>query len=355
MSAVVEQSLTSYARLRGLLLAGAVGDALGAPVEFMRRAQILERFGPRGITAFAPAYGRLGAITDDTQMTLFTLEGLIRAKVRSELKGICNPASVIHRAYHRWHATQLDEIPKTDEMDGWLIRVPELHSRRAPGTTCLSALAGEHELCAPARNDSKGAGGIMRVAPIGLVPVRSPYSLACEAAGLTHGHITGQVAAGWFAGWIYHAAKGLPPEDAARTSWRECWGQAPELDAALAQAFRLAAGGPSDSVPPALGEGWIAEEAATIALWCVLTAPDPFEALRLSVNIDGDSDTTGTLVGQFMGAVFGAAWIPSAMLAQLELVEVMEALATEAALLFWGDLDLEGDGGREFWDRYPGW
>ena len=57
------------ARTRGCLLGGAAGDALGAPVELLSLAEIRQRYGPQGITACAEAYGRLGAITDDTQMT----------------------------------------------------------------------------------------------------------------------------------------------------------------------------------------------------------------------------------------------------------------------------------------------
>jgi ADP-ribosylglycohydrolase len=74
-------------RALGCILGGAAGDALGAPVEFMKRSEILARFGPQGIRDFAPAYGRIGAITDDTQMTLFTAEGLIRAWVRGLDRG----------------------------------------------------------------------------------------------------------------------------------------------------------------------------------------------------------------------------------------------------------------------------
>ncbi|WP_346798039.1 ADP-ribosylglycohydrolase family protein [Halomonas sp. Bachu 37] len=65
-------------RFRGCLLGGAVGDALGASVEFLSPAEILERFGSEGITDYAPIYGGLGRITDDTQMTLFTADGLLR-------------------------------------------------------------------------------------------------------------------------------------------------------------------------------------------------------------------------------------------------------------------------------------
>lgn len=75
-------------RFQGCLLGGAVGDALGAPVEFHSREQILAQFGPEGITAFAPAYGGVGCITDDTQMTLFTTEGLLRHWVRGSMRGI---------------------------------------------------------------------------------------------------------------------------------------------------------------------------------------------------------------------------------------------------------------------------
>jgi ADP-ribosyl-[dinitrogen reductase] hydrolase len=62
--------------IAGCLLGRAVGDALGAPIEFLRLSEIRERFGLAGLTDYAPAYGKLGAITDDTQMTLFTAERL---------------------------------------------------------------------------------------------------------------------------------------------------------------------------------------------------------------------------------------------------------------------------------------
>ncbi len=75
--------ITIRDRVLGCIIGGAVGDALGAAVEFQSRREITDQFGPAGITEYAPAYGRVGAITDDTQMTLFTIEGLIRAKFRS--------------------------------------------------------------------------------------------------------------------------------------------------------------------------------------------------------------------------------------------------------------------------------
>jgi ADP-ribosylglycohydrolase len=99
---LVNESLSPLLRYRGCLLGGAVGDALGAPVEFMDLAQIHRRFGPGGIRDFAHAYGRIGAITDETQMTLFTAEGVLRAATRHADRGHCHAPTVIHRAYMRW-------------------------------------------------------------------------------------------------------------------------------------------------------------------------------------------------------------------------------------------------------------
>ncbi len=67
-------ALTTTSRVRGTLLGGAVGDALGAPVEFLSLASIRRQFGEAGIRDYAPAFGRSGSITDDTQMSLFTAE-----------------------------------------------------------------------------------------------------------------------------------------------------------------------------------------------------------------------------------------------------------------------------------------
>ncbi len=88
-------------RFKGCLLGGAVGDALGAPVEFMTLKNIRAQFGPQGIRDFAPVYGRLGAITDDTQMTLFTAEGMIRSYTRACERGISSGESVTAHAYKR--------------------------------------------------------------------------------------------------------------------------------------------------------------------------------------------------------------------------------------------------------------
>jgi ADP-ribosylglycohydrolase len=189
-------SPTRLDRIKGSLLGAAVGDALGPGIEFLSLDEIRQRFGL--LQDFVPAYGRQGAITDDTQMTLFTAEGVMRAWVRMEERGICHVPSIVHHAYLRWLLTQ-GERPKNADFeirtDGWLYGKSALHSRRAPGNTCLSALRAATGWGEPAvaNNNSKGCGGVMRVAPIGLVTPSigddaRVFTLATEVAALTHGH-----------------------------------------------------------------------------------------------------------------------------------------------------------------------
>ena len=142
---------------RGCLVGGAVGDALGAPVEFLSGTQILEVFGPSGIQEYAHSFGKLGAITDDTQMTLFTAEGLIRGWVRGSLRGVCHIPSVIALAYHRWLHTSGQSHPLHQGcLDGWLSGHPGLFARRAPGPTCLSGLQDMTRSGDVATSDSNG-------------------------------------------------------------------------------------------------------------------------------------------------------------------------------------------------------
>ena len=192
----------------GCLLGGAVGDALGAAIEFMSLPEIRSRFGKEGIKTYAEAYGRNGAITDDTQMTLFIAEGLLRAYCREYYKGICHPPSVVHHAYVRWLNTQGEHSKSGFEgsRDGWLIQIPELHSRRAPGNSCLSALrAPEMGTIERPINNSKGCGGVMRIAPVGMMwdDPQTVFDRACEIAAITHGHPTGYIAAGCLAAIIF--------------------------------------------------------------------------------------------------------------------------------------------------------
>jgi ADP-ribosylglycohydrolase len=354
-------------RWRGCLLGGAVGDALGAPVEFMALEEIRRQFGEAGITEFTTAFGRKGAITDDTQMALFTAEGLLRATVRGAA-----PLPFVALAYQRWLHTQggktlVDDVP----LDGWLIGRKELFASRVPGDSCLDALAAMRTPGDRARNRSKGCGGAMRVAPVGLFcasevgtsidrAARRALDLGCDTAALTHGHPTGQLAAGALAALIALVVREVPLADAVKrvkpmVARRPLSG---ETLAALERAeAAAAAGGDPGAAIATLGEGWVADEALAIALYVALAAPDFETGVRLAVNHDGDSDSTGAMAGNLLGALHGLEAIPRRWLTGLELGDAIEQVADDLATYpQWpiGEFT-EASPAREYWmSRYPG-
>jgi ADP-ribosylglycohydrolase len=348
-------------RIKGCLLGGAVGDALGAPTEFLSSEEIKDRFGPGGLSDLVPAYGRIGAITDDTQMTLFTAEGLIRAYTRWSERGICSVENVVYYSYMRWLHTQRVQLPPEHDdvvrpsylSDSWLLELPDMNHRRAPGNSCLAALrSGQMGTVEEPINNSKGCGGVMRVAPVGWIAV-DPFDVGCRVAAITHGHPTGYLAAGAFAFIIDRLRNGADLNKAVKaaiTGPLTGVSGADETIAALRSAVQLAETAGVDPTPEkveSLGGGWIAEEALAIAVYCSLVYGHDFErALLLAVNHSGDTDSTGAITGNILGTIHGTAPIPVHWLERLELRSGIEMIATD---LFHATL------GTDLSARYPGY
>ena len=317
----------------GCLLGGAVGDAMGAPVEAMSFHEIQTAFGVHGITRFARAFGKTGAITDDTQLMLFTAEGLVRAAGMHREKGECHLPSVLRRAYLRWSGTQGEfyyDSAFPAQHDGWLYSIEELHFRRAPGTTCFAALAEERAgTMEEPVNHSKGCGAVARIAPVGLVAAE-PFSLGCEIAALTHGHPSAYLAAGSLAHLMSEIANGRELSDAVGSAREELarWPSHEECAKVIDAAVGLAGKGSSVQDPIGMiGRGIAAEEALAISIFCALTAEDFAGGVLRSVNHGGDSDATGCITGSILGTLWGKQAIPEGWLEVLELREVIEEVA----------------------------
>lgn len=321
-------------RVLGCFLGGAAGDALGAPIEFKSLLSILDTYGDNGITDFDKAHGLTGEITDDTQMTLFTAEGLIRARLCKNTEGKSNQGRILKNAYYRWLVTQGYSIPEEDERhinNGWLISNEFLHCRRAPGVTVLSALTNfDRSLHYDfAVNNSKGCGGVMRVAPIGLCAA-DPFALASDAAHYTHGHPTGYLSAGAFAVIIQQILNEyslLESIGIALEILQEKPGH-DETTNAIKQAVQFA---DEYELSPVnvekLGSGWVAEEALAISLFCALKAADFRTGVLASVNHSGDSDSTGSICGNILGTLSGIDAIPDEWKANVEGSEVITQLS----------------------------
>ncbi|HET9341198.1 MAG TPA: ADP-ribosylglycohydrolase family protein [Casimicrobiaceae bacterium] len=358
-------------RWRGCLVGGAVGDALGAPVEFMSLEEIRATLGPVGVHGYLEAFGRYGAITDDTQLTMFTAEGLLRAYACGAMTGSADVPAIVANAYLRWLHTQRETAAVAPDLDGWLLREKALFASRVPGITVVDALRKRASFGERPRNTSKGCGGVMRVAPVGLYCARlhegmsgdriakHALELGADTAALTHGHPTGQLAAGYVAALVALLALDLPLPDAldrAAALLVRRPGHA-ETMAAVEHARKLAAAGePRPEYVARLGEGWTADEAVAIAVYCLIAASDFDAGVRLAVNHDGDSDSTGAIAGNLLGTLHGIESIPTRFTNSLEMVDVVAVLADDLATFpAWpiGQFQPATDASAWWLERYP--
>lgn len=309
------QAISRHDRVLGCLVGGAVGDAFGFQVEFDRWDAIQEEFGPEGVDRMLR-----NKISDDTQMTLFTVEGLLLAEPGKEVEQV-------RLAYLRWLQTQREPMPPMAS-EG-LAAQPWLYARRAPGNACVSGL---RDGARPGVNpDSKGCGTVMRSAPFGLrFAPEQAYVLAEQCSALTHGHPTAGTSAGAFAMITAHLMNGATPQRAVSDTLlhlRQGLGRSETADI-LQEAYALAGKvppGPNTCAP--LGEGWIAEEALAIAVYCLLGTDDVRAGLTASVSHSGDSDSTGAILGNLYGAAYGHAALPKEWASQVEGRDTVVALA----------------------------
>lgn len=321
-------------RASGSLFGLAYGDALGKPTEFLDLAAIEARYGPGGPRELT---GDPALVTDDTQMAIAVADGLIAAP--SWAPGIVEPL---------WRSRFIE----------WA-RSPE--NNRAPGMTCMRAIAGLEDGYRWQRATipgSKGCGANMRVTPVGLLPGLDDDTLAGLSqlqAGLTHGHPTALAASELTAyavrvlrdgaalaevpallraratgqrgvyreewlGDLWERPGASTPDEFIDQGWAECLAVLDRLDAALAA--------PDRAADPCLatGAGWIAEEALATALYCALLFPDdPVAALARAAASSGDSDSIAALAGAFLGAALGMPAWPDGWHTRIEYAEQLRA------------------------------
>lgn len=350
-------------KIRGSLIGGAVGDALGYPVEFINSYMgIQKRYGENGITRLDTTQWWLpdeensskAWISDDTQMTLFTACGLLNAKAQGTA-----PRYAICEAYLEWYYTQIGKRSGCHK-DCWIGDVPELNNRRAPGQTCITALQDILRGKDP-YNNSKGCGGIMRTAPVALygavwrdTPEGEPLEgrissikdvdmLSADAAEITHQHPLGWLSSALEAHVIYRILqKDSSTVDDFKAYLSEGYDTLlslyPNEGASISQLRALTdkalglVDSPASDVDniEAIGEGWVAEETLAIAVYCAVKYFDNFEkAIIASVNHKGDSDSTGAVTGNILGAVVGYDAIPEFFKTDLELHDVILHVADD--------------------------
>ncbi len=340
---------TPQSRILGCLLGGALGDSLGYAVEIDSIDSIRARFGAEGLASFGQLDGG-SHFSDDTQMTLYTVDGLLEALEWANDGVAADETACLWLAYLRWLATQGVETPSSAPVPQprWIDGHEVLRHQRHPGKACLSGLASGHMGTAarPVNPESKGCGTVMRSAPFGLIPhipEATVYKLSRDAASLTHGHPSARQSAGAFSVLIHRIMAGAEVQDAARHALAlvETLPDAdPDLVKRLRRALELTAGEPAAILSPEelvghLGEGWVAEEALAVGLYAVLATEhgdvqDPAthfrKAVALALNHSGDSDSTASIAGNILGARYGEEALPADWLAALEAPELIRGM-----------------------------
>ncbi|WP_153551968.1 ADP-ribosylglycohydrolase family protein [Ligilactobacillus murinus] len=303
-------------QLAGCLLGGALGDALGYPVEFEKVSQMSQDHD------FDKIVGKL-IVSDDTQMTLFTANALL-------LDG--NLRINTWNCYQDWLETQFKQGKSelSHRPISWLMEYPEMYASREPGRTCLMTLMRgiPGDLNEPI-NQSKGCGALMRVAPLAFIDREDLYLVAIENSALTHGHQMSHIASAALVSLLRYISEGETLCDSVslmRQDIKRIFMDSLEVkvfDDLLQQAIFAGEKDFDDmEIISRLGEGWVAEETLAIALYCSLKySNDLKKALRVAVFHDGDSDSTGSVTGQILGTLLGAKKLPQEEIKRLDLLE----------------------------------
>jgi ADP-ribosyl-[dinitrogen reductase] hydrolase len=287
-------------RYRGVLLAAAAGDALGATVEFMSPQAIRREYGQlRDIIGGGWLKVAPGEITDDTQMALCIARSLVE-------RGAFDADDIAAR-FVAWRASQPKDIGNT---------TAHALEHLARGVPWQEAGQRTHEAMRP-RDASNGS--IMRCAPIALYARADPErnaQLSADASRITHANPL-CVAASIALNAAIAALQNDPAVDPLTVA----------LAATDNATLRAALAAVPTRRPADLPASGYVLDTMQAAFWAVTQHPTLEEAIIAGVNLGQDSDTTGAVAGALAGARWGVAAIPDRWLSVLQPRAELTALA----------------------------
>lgn len=318
-------------RFRGALLGSACGDALGYSLKALSVARIRHRFGPFGLRTLVRDVknGRQASISENTQLILATLDGLLWADAKK-----LQPEEGIYRGYMRWYYSQTGEEPRrgqrtwmrrqSHEREFCLLREKFMHDRRDPEDGLLSAFSREGRGSAKNKvNESAGSAVLSRAVPAGLIFAGDPkaaFDLGVTIAQFSHSLPEAYYAAGGYAALIscladgYTLPKAIERMELLLQKYHKTDSLLTLTEAAVGQANSRPAGktGTWDHLASieSLGKGHTAAEALAIALYCALAVDEPLDAVIVSANHGGRSNATAAATGAIEGARFGEKAFP---------------------------------------------
>ena len=298
---------TTRERYLGSMIGLAVGDAIGAQVEFML---------PGGFEPVADMVGRgvfglpAGAFTDDTSMALCLAQSLLEC-------GRFDPVDQLER-YLRWMR------------EGYMSSIGRAFD---VGGTCADAImrfeATRQPYCGSANPSRAGNGSIMRLAPVPLYFASDPemaVEMSAASSRTTHGARNAVDGCRYLGALIVGAVSGAAKGELVSARYTPApglWERAPLCDAIR----RVAEGSFVTKNPPQIrGTGYVVDSLEA-ALWAFYRGHSFEEGLMLAVNLGDDADTTAAVFGQLAGAFYGVSAIPQRFRDRLVMRELIEGLA----------------------------
>lgn len=278
MTDPVQHDRDLYDRALGAYLGFAVGDALGATVEFMTRGEIADRYGVH-CRMIGGGWLRLrpGQVTDDTEMSLCVGRAILQAGAW-DLRAVC------------------------DQFAEWMRGVPI-----DVGNTCRRGirryiLDGTTET--PPNDGDAGNGAAMRNLPVALATLNDPAAFEAWTLAqcrITHNHPLSDGAALGLGRMVQALVKG---------------GGVP---AARQEAQRMIERHPQFRFDRYKGQcsAYIVDTVRTV-LHCYFLTDTVRTCITETVNLGGDADTAGALAGMLAGATYGAKSIPRAWVGRLD-------------------------------------
>lgn len=357
-------------RFQGVMIGLALGDAFGYPIELMDYESICERFEKLGCLDLAVSKRSGTALfTDDTQLSLFTADGLLWAHSAGADDGRVNYEDYIFLAYQVWLYTQTKTVagkeyawlfdPSQNPYKLRLLKAKGLYKKRTADTKNIDALLKIRNMAygTPENkiNDNKDNGAVKRVAPIGLYfynDTAKAFDMGCRAAAITHGSPVGYIAAGCYAAIIAEIVSGAEIEDAVHTVIELLGGVADGdiLKRTLLYALELVN---NEEVEPReavkkMGYGFEAYEALAIAVYCaVLHYESPRYAIQLAANHDGASDTCASMTAAMMGAYYGVQGFPKGWPERLQYKNLISSMSEKLLKAVATSEDFAVDGEEE--------
>ena len=286
-------------RFRGALLGFAVGDALGAPAEFLSPQQVAERWGVLTEMVGGGCHGVApGEVTDDTDMMLCLAESLVSTRT-------FDPDDIVRR-YVAWFDSDPNDV-------GVTVRTVLLSIRS--GTPWDRASRRAHEVLG---RMTAGNGSLMRSPAIALRYAADPVQrrdAALRESALTHFDR--------LAGWACVAYTDLVATAIAGTP-ASLRAALPAIAAAVEPDEPRVAGVLRDALEAEREEivasGYVLETLKA-AVWAVMRNDDLEATIVEAVNLGDDADTVGAVAGALAGALYGEAAIPSRWTAALTVTE----------------------------------